>query len=121
MAATRVAACNLPPYDLPNGRWAHQFLETLTDLWVGGVQRHWNSKRPLVCFQTCVLRYFLALSCFHYVKPIIWGSLDTWDTGCYVALVREVEEATLNVGGGGGGWGATRTAGGYYLNCEEVQ
>ena len=28
---------------------------------------------------------------------------DAWDAECYVALVREVEEATLDVGGGGGG------------------
>jgi len=28
----RVAACNLPLYDLPNGRWATQFLETLANL-----------------------------------------------------------------------------------------
>jgi len=39
----RVAACNLPLYDLPNGRWATQFLETLTNLWVGVVERRWNS------------------------------------------------------------------------------
>ena len=28
---------------------------------------------------------------------------DVWDVERYVALVREVEEATLDVGGGGGG------------------
>ena len=102
MAAARVDACNLPPSDLPNGRWAHRVLETLTYLWVGGVEHRWNSKRPLV-FQACILWRVHAISRFHDVKPIIWGWLDTWDTGHSVALVKEVEEATLNIGGGGGG------------------
>jgi hypothetical protein len=31
----RVAACSLPLYNLPNGRWAQQFLTMLTDHWVG--------------------------------------------------------------------------------------
>jgi len=35
----RIVACNLPLYDLPNGRWATRFLETLTNLWVGVVER----------------------------------------------------------------------------------
>ncbi len=98
----RVAACTLPLYDLPNGRWAHRFLETLMDLWVGVVERCWNSERLLV-FQACILRRVCGISCFHDVKPIIWGRLDAWDAGCYVALVREVEEANLDVGGGGRG------------------
>ena len=38
----RVAACNLPLYDLPNGRWATRFLETLTNLWLG-----WGRRAPL--------------------------------------------------------------------------
>ena len=98
----RVAACNLPLYDLPNGRWAHRFLETLTDLWVEVVERCWKSDRPLV-FQACVLQRVCGISRFHDVKPIIWGRLDAWDAGRYVALVREVEEATMDVGGDGGG------------------
>ncbi len=98
----RVAACNLPLYDLPNGRWATWFLETLTNLWVGVVKRRWNSERPLV-FQACILRRVRGISRFHDIKPIIWGRLDAWDAERYVALVREVEEATLDVGGGGGG------------------
>jgi len=40
--------CNLPLYDLPTGRWATRFLDTLTNLWVGVVKRHWNSERLLV-------------------------------------------------------------------------
>jgi hypothetical protein len=52
----RVAACSLPLYDLPNGRWAHRFLTTLTGLWVGVIQRCWNSERPLV-FQAVILRH----------------------------------------------------------------
>ena len=51
----RISACNLPLYDFPNGRWATRFLETLTNLWVGVVERRWNSERPLV-FQACILR-----------------------------------------------------------------
>jgi len=98
----RVAACNLPLHDLPNGRWAHWFLETMTDLWVGVVEHHWNSERPLV-FQACALWRVRGISRFHDVKPIIWGRLNAWDAGCYVALGREVEEATLDVGRGGGG------------------
>jgi len=98
----RVAACNLPLYDLPNGRWATWFLETLTNLWVGVVERRWNSERPLV-FQACVLWRVRGISRFHDVKPIIWDRLDAWDVERYVALVREVEEATLDVSGGGGG------------------
>jgi hypothetical protein len=98
----RVAACNLPLYDLPNGRWATRFLERLTNLCVGVVERRWNSERPLV-FQACILQRVRGISRFHDVKPIIWGRLDAWDAECYVALVREVEEATLDIGGGGGG------------------
>jgi len=43
----RVAACNLPLYDLPNSRWATRFLETLTNLWVEVVEllsAHWSSQ-----------------------------------------------------------------------------
>jgi hypothetical protein len=68
----RVAACNLPLYDLPNGRWANWFLETLTNLWVGVVERLWNSERPLI-FQACILRRVRGIYRFHDVKPIIWG------------------------------------------------
>ena len=57
----RIAACNLPLYDLPNGRWATRFLETLTNLWVGVVERRWNSERPLV-FQACILRRVRGIS-----------------------------------------------------------
>ncbi len=35
----RVTTCSLPLYGLPNGRWANCFLTTLTDLWVGVIQR----------------------------------------------------------------------------------
>jgi hypothetical protein len=98
----RAAACNLPLYDLPNGRWATRFLKRLTNLCVGVVERRWNSERPLV-FQACILQRVRGISRFHDVKPIIWGRLDAWDAECYVALVREVEEATLDIGGGGGG------------------
>ncbi len=89
-------------YDLPNGCSANRFLETPTDLWVGVVERRWNSERPLV-FQVCDLWRVRGISRFHDVKPNFWGQLDAWDAGRYVALVREVEEATLDVGRGGGG------------------
>ncbi|KAL3806424.1 hypothetical protein ACHAXA_007766, partial [Cyclostephanos tholiformis] len=38
---------------------------------------------------------------FHDVKPIVWNRLDAWDAGWYVALVKGVEEAYLDSGGGG--------------------
>ena len=60
----------------------------------------------------CVFRRVRGISRFHDVKPINWGRLDAWDVERYVALVREVEEATLDK--------AMRTDGGCYLNCEEV-
>ena len=97
---TRVASCSLPLYDLPNGRWAHRFLSMLTDLWVGVIQRRWNSERPLV-FQAVILRRVRGITRFHEVKPIIWGRLDAWDAGRFVALVKELEEANLDSGGGG--------------------
>ena len=40
---------------------------------------------------------------FHDIKPIIWGRLDAWEAGLYVALVKAVKEANLDVGGGSGG------------------
>jgi hypothetical protein len=95
----RVATCSLPLYNLPNGRWAHRFLTTLTDLWVGVIQRRWNSERLLV-FQVVILCRVRGITQFHDVKPIIWGWLDTWDAARYVALVREVEEANLDSGDG---------------------
>jgi hypothetical protein len=49
-----VTACSLPLYNLPNSRWAHRFLMTLTDLWIRVIQRCWNSERPLV-FQAVIL------------------------------------------------------------------
>jgi hypothetical protein len=96
----RVASCTLPLYDLPNGQWAQRFLTTLTNLWVGVIQRCWNSERPLV-FQAVILCRIRGISRFHDVKPIVWGRLDAWDAGRYVALVKEVEEANLNSSGGG--------------------
>ena len=68
----------------------------LTNLWIGVV------KHRLV-FQTCILQRVHGISRFHDVKPIIWGQLDALDAERYVALVREVEEATLDVSGGVGG------------------
>ncbi len=50
-----VAACSLPLYNLPNGRWAHRFLTALTNLWVGVIQQPWNLEWPLV-FQAVILR-----------------------------------------------------------------
>ena len=96
----RVASCSLPLYDLPNGRWAHRFLTTLTDLWAGVIQRRWNSERPLV-FQAVILRRVRGITRFHDVKPIVWNRLDAWDAGRYVALVKGVEEAYLDSSGGG--------------------
>jgi hypothetical protein len=72
----------------------------LTKLWVGVIQRQWNSEWPLV-FQEVILRRIRGITQFHDVKPIIWGWLDTWDAVRYVALVKEVEEVNLNSGGGG--------------------
>jgi hypothetical protein len=95
----RITACSLPLYDLPNGRWAHRFLMTLTNLWVGVIQRRWNSEQPLV-FQAVTLRRVCGITQFHNVQPIIWGWLDAWDAARYIALVREVEEANLDSGGG---------------------
>ncbi len=37
----------------------------------------------------------------HNVKQIIWGRLDAWDAARYVTVVKEVEEANLDSGGGG--------------------
>jgi hypothetical protein len=96
----RVASCSLPLYNLPNGQWALCFLTTLTNLWVGVIQHCWNSERPLV-FQAVILCRVRKISQFHDVKSIIWGWLDAWDAGRYVALVKEVEEANLDSGGGG--------------------
>ncbi len=52
----RVSSCSLPLYDLPNGRWAQRFLTTLTDLWVGVIQRRWNLEQLLV-FQAVIHRH----------------------------------------------------------------
>jgi hypothetical protein len=71
-------------------------------LWIGVVERCWNSKHPLV-FHACILCQFWVIDCFHDVKPIIWCWLSAWDAGWYVALVKAIEEANLNAGGGGGG------------------
>ncbi|KAL3812075.1 hypothetical protein ACHAXA_002879 [Cyclostephanos tholiformis] len=90
-----VASCSLPLYDLPNGRCAHRFLTTLTDLWAGVIQRRWNSERPLV-FQGVILRRVRGITRFHDVKPIVWNRLNAWDAGRYVALVKGVEEAYLD-------------------------
>jgi hypothetical protein len=89
-------------YNLPNGRWANQFLETLSSLWIGVVEHRWNSVHPLV-FQAVLLCRVRGVDRFHDVKPIIWGWLDAWEAGQHVALVKAIEEASLDVGGGGGG------------------
>jgi hypothetical protein len=104
MAAAPPQGCCLHPASVrpPQQPLGTSVLEMLTDLWVGVVERRWNSERPLV-FQACVLQRVRGISCFHDVKPIIWGRLNAWDARRYVALVREVEEANLNVGGGGRG------------------
>ncbi len=49
-----------------------------------------------------ILHRVCGINQFHNVKPIIWGRLDAWDAGKYVALVKEVKAANLNVGGGVG-------------------
>ena len=98
----QVASCRLLLYDLPNGRWANWFLE-----WQGCINRHWNLERPLV-FQACIIWQVRGISRFHDVKPIIWGRLDAWDKGWYVTLVKDIEEANLDIGGGGGGTSAWR-------------
>jgi hypothetical protein len=97
-----VASSQLLPYNLPNVQWANRFLEALTSLWIGLVERCWNLEHLLV-FQAVILCPVRGVARFHYVKPIIWGWLDAWDAGRHVALVKAVEEANLNVVGGGGG------------------
>jgi hypothetical protein len=57
----------------------------------------------MLVFQAFILRRVRGVDCFHDVMPIIWGCLDAWEAGGYVALVKAVEEANLNVGGGSGG------------------
>ena len=52
-------------------------------------------------FQAVILRRVRGISRFHNVKPMVWGRLDAWDAGRYVALVKEVEEANLDSSGGG--------------------
>jgi hypothetical protein len=52
-------------------------------------------------FQAVILHHVRGITRFHDVKPIIWGWLDAWDATRYVALVKEVEEANLDFGGGG--------------------
>jgi hypothetical protein len=96
------ATCHLLLYNLPNSQWANRFLETLMGLWIGVVERHWNSEHLLV-FQACILCWVRGIDHFHDVKPIIWGWLDAWDAGWYMALVKAVEEANLDAGGGGSG------------------
>jgi hypothetical protein len=86
----RVASGQLLLYNLPNGQWADRFLETLTSLWIGVVERCWNLERPLV-FQAVILCRVWGVDRFHDVKPIIWGWLDAWDAGQHVALVKAVE------------------------------
>ncbi len=98
---TGVAACSLQLYNLPNGHWAHRFLKRLTDLWVGVVQHRWKLEQTLV-FQVVILNPVCGINWFHNVKPISWGWLDAWDAGRFVALVKEVEEANLDTGGGVG-------------------
>ena len=39
---TCITSFSLQLYDLPNGSWAYQFLDRLTNLWVGVIQCHWN-------------------------------------------------------------------------------
>ncbi len=56
-------------------------------------------------FQGVILCCICEIDWFHNVKLIIWGWLDAWDAARYVALVKEVEEANLDVGGGAGGTG----------------
>ena len=97
-----VAVFQLLLYNLPNGQWVNRFLETLTGLWTGVMERKWNSERPLV-FQTCILCQVRGIFCFHDVKPVIWGWLNAWGAGQYVALVKAVEEASKDADGGGGG------------------
>jgi hypothetical protein len=94
-----VASCSLPLYNLPNGQYAQCFLMMLTDLWDGVIQRHWNSAQPLV-FQVVILHRVHGISQYHEVKPIVWGQLDAWDKGRYVALVKEVKEVNLDTSGG---------------------
>jgi hypothetical protein len=52
-------------------------------------------------FQAVILRRIRGVTRFRNVKPIVWNRLDTWDVGRYVALVRGVEEASLDSSGGG--------------------
>jgi hypothetical protein len=54
-------------------------------------------------FQAVILHHYRGINWFHYFKPIIWGRLDAWDAARYVALVIEVEEANLDMGGRAGG------------------
>ena len=60
----RVAACTLLLYDLPNGLWAHQFLEMLTAP---------LELRAPAGLPECLLQRVRGISCFHDVKPIITG------------------------------------------------
>ena len=66
----RIASCSLPLHDLLNSRWAQCFLTTLTNLWVGVIQRCWISERPLV-FQAVILCHVRGVTRFRNIKPIV--------------------------------------------------
>ena len=81
-------------YSLPSGRWANQFFDLQTQLWKDVRERRCNSGKALH-FAPCILSKTKVVVKFAETKTLVWSRLDAWEAGKFVALVKDVEESTM--------------------------
>ena len=84
----------LPLYNLPDGHWAHDFLQIQTQLWIDVRERRCNSEKVLI-FAACILRKKKSIKFMTNIKPLIYKWLECWKAGQYYALVKEVEDTAI--------------------------
>jgi hypothetical protein len=90
----RVVMAHLPLYSLPNGWWAKQFLALQTALWRDVRLRGCNSEKACI-FAPLILCRVQSKKTMSKVKTLVWSHMDAWEASCFGALVKEVEECTM--------------------------
>ena len=92
----RVTDCNLPLCDVPSTVEINS-LPTYTQLLQDVQKKKYNSEKLLI-FAPCILRKTQNKKSFSETKPLIRRRLEAWKAGHYLALVKDIEEETLEDG-----------------------
>ena len=96
----RVVAHNHPLWRPPKNAVGKEFINILSGLWEGVIQRRWNAEFPMI-FCACILRVEPGTVATRKIKQRIKQRLDLWKEGRQEALVSQIETAAWRSAGRG--------------------